>query len=99
MVRTRREIVSRLRQFNRARGREFGVIRIGVFGSAARDKLTERSDVNVVVELTEPDLLLLVGIKQELEEVFGRPVDIVHYRPTMNAFLKRHIDQEAVYAS
>jgi predicted nucleotidyltransferase len=53
----------------------------------------------VVVELTEPDLLLLVGIKQELEEVFGRPVDIVHYRPTMNAFLKRHIDQEAVYAS
>jgi predicted nucleotidyltransferase len=49
--------------------------------------------------LTEPDLLLLVGIKQELEEVFGRPVDIVHYRPTMNAFLKQHIDQEAVYAS
>jgi predicted nucleotidyltransferase len=99
MVRSRREIIRRLRHFSRTRGEEFGVIRIGVFGSAARDKLTERSDVDVVVELTEPDLLLLVGIKQELEEVFGRPVDIVQYRPTMNSFLKRHIEQEAVYAS
>lgn len=99
MVRTRREIVRRLGQFTRTRGQEFGVMRIGVFGSAARDKLTDRSDVDVVVELAEPDLLLLVGLKQELEAVFGRPVDIVHYRPTMNAFLKHHIDQEAVHAS
>ena len=99
MVRTRREVVHRLMQFSKTRGQEFGVVRIGVFGSAARDKLTDRSDVDVVVELAQPDLLLLVGIKQELEEVFGRPVDIVHYRPTMNAFLKRHIDHEAVYAS
>jgi predicted nucleotidyltransferase len=33
-----------------------------------------------------------------LEEQLGSKVDIVSYRPTMNPFLKRRIDREAVYA-
>jgi predicted nucleotidyltransferase len=74
------------------------VIRIGVFGSAARDNLRPDSDIDVVVELEHPDLLLLVGIKQELEELFGRNVDIVRYRERMNPLLKKRIDQEAMYA-
>lgn len=98
MVRTKREILRRLTRFNRDRGSEFGVRRIGVFGSAAHDRLNSQSDVDVVVELAEPDLLLLIGLQQELQDVFGRQVDVVHYRSTMNPVLKRHIDQEAVYA-
>jgi uncharacterized protein len=97
MVKTKREVLRRLARFSHQRGGEFGLQRIGVFGSTAQDRLTRDSDVDVVVELVEPDLLLLVGLQQELQEVFGRPVDVVHYRPTMNAALKRHIDQEAVY--
>jgi predicted nucleotidyltransferase len=53
--------------------------------------------VDVVVELGQPDLLSLVGIKQELEELLHRPVDVVRYRERMNAYLKRRIEQEAVY--
>jgi predicted nucleotidyltransferase len=98
MVKTRREILRRLARFSKMRGGEFGLLRIGVFGSAARDQLGPQSDVDVVVEISEPDLLLLVGIQQELRELFGRQVDIVHYRPTMNPLLKQCIDQEAVYA-
>jgi predicted nucleotidyltransferase len=52
----------------------------------------------VVVELQRPDLLLLVGIKQELEQLFDRPVDIVRYRSNMNPFLRERIEQEAIYA-
>jgi hypothetical protein len=44
---------------------------------------TEASDVDVVVELGQPDLLALVGIKQELEELLHRPVDVVRYRERM----------------
>jgi predicted nucleotidyltransferase len=97
MVRTRREILRRLTGFERERGAAFGVRRIGVFGSAARDKLTSSSDVDVVVELVEPDMLALIGIQQELAELFGREVDVVHYRPRMNPTLKTVIDQEAVF--
>lgn len=95
---TRQEVLSALSRFARARSAEFGLLRIGVFGSAARDDLHTDSDVDVVVELATPDLLLLVGIKQELEELFGRQVDVVRYRERMNPLLKRRIEQEAVYA-
>lgn len=43
-------------------------------------------------------LMSEIGIKQDLEERLGSKVDIVSYRPTMNLFLKRWIDNEVVYA-
>jgi predicted nucleotidyltransferase len=72
--------------------------RIAVFGSAARDRLTRDRDVDVVVELVEPDLLLLISIQQELQTLLARPVDVVHYRSRMNPVLKQYIDAEAIYA-
>lgn len=94
----RSDVIRMLASFRRSRAAEFGLVRIGVFGSAARDHLADQSDVDVVVELLQPDLLLLVGIKQELEQLLDRPVDIVRYRPGMNPFLKQRIEEEAIYA-
>jgi uncharacterized protein len=42
-------------------------------------------------------MFALIGMKQEIEAVLHRPVDVVRYRENMNAFLKRHIQQEAIY--
>ncbi|MCD5411607.1 nucleotidyltransferase domain-containing protein [Thermodesulfovibrionales bacterium] len=93
----RNEIMQTLRGFVELNRDRYEIIRIGVFGSAARDSMNEQSDIDVVVELGKPDLFYLIGIKQELEEEFHRPVDIVRYRDRMNAFLKKRIDKEAVY--
>lgn len=43
------EIVEKLRG-NKEKLKEFGVKRIGIFGSCARDATTEESDVDIVVE-------------------------------------------------
>ena len=94
---SRQKVLETLAQFQQNRQAEFGIIRIGIFGSTARDTASEQSDVNVVVELSEPDLLRLVGIKQELEALFEQPVDIVRYRKQMNQFLKQRIEDEAIY--
>lgn len=91
------EIIQALRNFITLNRDRYEIIRLGVFGSAARDDMNEESDIDVVVELGKPDLFYLVGIKQDLEEKFRRPVDIVRYRDTMNGFLKKRIDKEAVY--
>jgi predicted nucleotidyltransferase len=93
----RNDVLRTLVRFRDLKQDEFGIIRIGVFGSVARDEMTDISDVDVVVELEQPDLLTLVGIKQELEASLHRSVDVVRYRERMNAVLKRRIDQEAVY--
>jgi hypothetical protein len=75
----------------------YKIIRIGVFGSAARDSMNEQSDIDVVVELGKQDLFNIIGIKQDLEEQFSKPVDVISYREKMNQFLKKRIDKEAVY--
>jgi len=93
----RAEVLHTLARFRDSRRNEFGMVRIGVFGSVARDEMVDASDVDVVVEIARPDLLILVGIKQELEELMRLPVDVVRYRERMNPFLKGRIEQEAVY--
>ena len=93
----RDEVLQILARFQARSQDEFGIVRLGVFGSVARDQATESSDVDIVVELEEPDLLLLVGVKQELEELLHIPTDTVRYREGMNPSLKRRIEQEAIY--
>lgn len=93
----RDEVLNVLRSFKSGFSERYGVTALGVFGSVARDQSNGTSDVDVVVELREPNLFTLVHVKEELEEALHEHVDIVHYRGRMNAFLKRRIDQEAVY--
>lgn len=78
--------------------KEYGVTKIGLFGSYARGKSHEDSDIDIVVELKKPDLLTLVGIKQTVENDLGTNVDIVRNRRRMNQTLKKRMEQDAVYA-
>jgi len=92
------DIIEVIRHFKEDNQKKYSIITIGIFGSASRDSFNDKSDIDVVVELGNPDLFNLIGIKQDLEERFQCPVDVVRYREKMNGFLKRRIDQEAVYA-
>ncbi len=93
----RDEIILFLSRFKEMNQDKYHIRKIGIFGSAARDQIGKNSDIDVVVELEEPDLFKLIGIKEDIEEELRRPVDIVRYRDKMNEFLKQRIDQEAVY--
>lgn len=93
----RDDVARSLRQYKETNKDKYRIVKLGFFGSAARDSMKEESDIDIVVELAEPDLFNLIGIKQDLEETLRRPVEIVRYRKKMNSFLKNRIDQEAVY--
>ncbi len=93
----RNQIIHTLRGFMDMNKDRYEIIRIGVFGSAARDSMNEQSDIDVVVELGKQDLFNIIGIKQDLEEQFSKPVDVISYREKMNQFLKKRIDKEAIY--
>ena len=55
-----------------------GVRSLSLFGSVARDQATEGSDVDVLVDLAQPmGLFSFIGFQQRLEELHGRPVDLV----------------------
>lgn len=75
---------------------KYGVTRLGVFGSVARGQATPQSDVDVIVEMP-PDLFQMVHLRDDLEEVLGAPVDLIRLHKNLNAFLRRRIDDEAIY--
>ena len=94
----KKKVIEILSDYKKEFAEQYGILTIGIFGSVARDEAGEDSDVDVVVRISEPDLFMLVGIKNDLESRLNRPVDIVTYRENMNQFLKKRIDGEAVYA-
>lgn len=76
---------------------QHGFTKIGIFGSVAQGGDGTDSDLDVVLELMSADLFVLGSINADLEEAFGKRFDIVRLREGMNPFLKKRIDEEAVY--
>jgi predicted nucleotidyltransferase len=76
--------------------RRFHVRRLELFGSAARDDFDPaRSDLDFLVEY-EPDnplggLEAYFGLKEELEALFGRTVDLVEPGAVRNPYLRAEI--------
>ncbi len=93
----KKDIIRILRKYKKEFASQYNIITIGIFGSVARDDLGDESDVDIVVNISEPDFFILAGIKDDLEERLNISVDIVSYRDSMNPLLKRRIDNEAVY--
>lgn len=77
--------------------RKYGLTRIGIFGSVARNEQTEDSDVDVCYEGKVPSLLTLDLIQTDLEKMFGCHVDMVRIRKGMNSLLKERIQKEGLY--
>lgn len=91
------DIIAALRRFKEVNREKYQILTIGIFGSVARNEMRDGSDIDVVVDIAEPDLFTLIAIKRDLEEQLRQSVDIVRYREDMPPFFKQRIDQEAVY--
>lgn len=57
--------------------REFGVERLALFGSFARDEQKSDSDLDFLVEFSSKTFDAYMGLKQLLETLFKRHVDLV----------------------
>ena len=73
-----------------------GAGNVRVFGSLARGEGNEDSDLDLLVTLGEGRSLLdLVGLKQDLEDLVRRPVDVVTER-ALSPHLRERVLSEAV---
>jgi hypothetical protein len=86
--------------------RRRAVRRLELFGSAARDDFDPASsDLDFLVEFdaasTLPALDQYFGLKEELEALFGRPVDLIMPRAVRNPYLQAEIerDRRLLYAA
>lgn len=74
---TKEDVLQLLRGEREHLAKEFGVRRIGLFGSFAADRPTESSDVDLVVELDRPLGLRFVELAEHLEALLARRVDLL----------------------
>lgn len=74
--------------------RAVGVLRLDVFGSAVTDEFdVEHSDVDVLVEFgpaAADGLRTYFALKDGLERVLGRPVDVVVSAAIRNPYFRAH---------
>ena len=58
-----------------------GITRAAVFGSVARGEASEKSDIDILVEIPRSySLFEFAGIKLALEDVLGKKVDLIDYK-------------------
>jgi predicted nucleotidyltransferase len=93
----RAEILRILKQHKTENFEKYGIDTMGIFGSYARDAADEESDIDIVVEMRNPDLYALVPIKEEFEKRFDKSVDIVRKREKMGPYLRKRIERDAQY--
>jgi uncharacterized protein len=82
--------------------RRYGIQEMAIFGSAARNDMRPDSDVDIMVEFF-PDVhhgLEYFALERELQEVFGRRVDL-GTKKYIKPHVKAHIMKEArvIYAA
>ena len=74
---TKEEITRVLRENSPYLASEYGVKRIGLFGSYAKDMPTETSDVDIVVEFDRPIGFRFAEFAEYLESLLGKRVDVL----------------------
>ncbi|OGU69904.1 MAG: nucleotidyltransferase [Ignavibacteria bacterium RBG_16_36_9] len=76
--------------------RKYKISRIGIFGSFSRNEATKESDVDILVEFSEPIGLDFVLLAEELELLLGNKVDLVSSK-AVKPRLKKYIEEDLIY--
>ncbi len=90
-------ILDALRVYLLYNGQQYGIERIGLFGSFARGEERTDSDIDIVISLKKPDLLLYASIAEQLETVFGRPVDLVSEKSKLKPSFLAQLQKDVIY--
>jgi len=94
---TKDEVLSQLQQVKPVLVSEYGLKRIGLFGSFARNEQNNDSDIDIVIETSKPDFSSFAGTLILLEKVLGKRVDLIRKHDKMRKSLTERIEKEAIY--
>ncbi|TGN16740.1 toxin-antitoxin system toxin subunit [Leptospira ilyithenensis] len=78
-VESRQELIQKLSDAKPKLETGFGVLQVGVFGSFAKDKISSNSDVDIFVDMKNPDFDSLAGLQIFLKSLLERNVDLNSY--------------------
>ena len=97
---TREKIVKVLQENHPYLAAEFGVSKIGLFGSYAKGQAADASDIDLIVEFESPIGFRFVDFVDYLENLLGRKVDVLTPAGVQNIRIERvarSISQSIIY--
>jgi len=97
---TREKILEALKKEMPYFAKEYGVKKMGLFGSFAKQIETEQSDIDLFVEFDQPIGLKFIEFGDYLEKLFGRKTDILTPAGIRSIKLKhvaRNIEENIIY--
>ncbi len=99
VVQNKQELVSRLLQ-NKEALSDYGVIKLGIFGSFVKNQVKPESDIDFFIELAAESKTLknIVGLADFLQKILGRKVEIVT-PASLNKHIGKYILAEVEYVS
>ena len=93
----REQALELLAQHKPQLAQRYGVLRLALFGSTARDTANAESDIDILVAFDGPATSQrYFGVQFYLEDVLGRPVDLVTEK-ALRTELRPHIEREALH--
>jgi predicted nucleotidyltransferase len=76
----------------------YGLRSIGIFGSIAKGNSNSESDIDLLVDLSEPDYLKYIGLQKFLEEKLKMKVDLIRKGPHLSSAFLSSIEDQLLYA-
>ena len=93
---TKDSILAYLRENKKALEANYKVVTIGLCGSYARGDQRPESDIDLVVEMSEPDFFLRMALAEYLSTAFGKEVQLLT-KIGMKTILWRSIAEDICY--
>ena len=94
---TKDELISTLVSVKKDLHQRFGIEKIALFGSYARDEATDDSDVDIVIlEIKEKNFLNRLNAIDFLENKLDKKVDMGYF-DSMKTFIKNRIKKDFIY--
>ncbi|AFV98023.1 hypothetical protein B649_08555 [Candidatus Sulfuricurvum sp. RIFRC-1] len=95
---TKAFILDFLTQHKKELNEKYGVVKIGLFGSYARDEQREDSDIDIAVEIVKErkNIHTFLNLKREMEKAFEKKVDL-GIESTLKPLAKIYIAKEIIY--
>lgn len=91
------EVLNILRKFKAENSEKYGIEKLGLFGSYSRGEQSPDSDVDVCVLLDTPSYMTRAAIKDELETIFDREVDVISLSAKMDPDFKSNVLNDVIY--
>jgi len=94
---TKDEILNKLSKNKSYIEKNFEVEKIGLFGSYAKGKQTEDSDIDIYVEFKHKTFDNLAGLWNYLEELYHKKIDLFHKHKNNNQVIISNIQKDVIY--